>query len=104
MATPTQIAELRLEIQEPNNVAPYTDEFLSEIIDLYGVRPSAQKVWISKRNAVAKLVDITEGGSSRKMSQLFDNYDKIVKGYDEDDGGGVTPSGRYSMTRQATRV
>lgn len=101
MATTQEITELRLEIREPANVAPYTDDFLGEMIDSYGVTESAHKIWINKRNSVSNLVDITEGGSSRKMSQLFDNYNKIVAAYETD---ASASSGRSSMTRAATRV
>lgn len=103
MATTQQVAELRLEIKEPLDVEPYTDAFLAGLIDAYGVTASAYRVWISKRNAVANLVDITEGGSSRKMSQLFDNYAKIVATYET---AGDTPAsaGRPPMTRAATRA
>lgn len=99
MATPQEIVELRLEIQEPNNVAPWTDDFLTGMIDSYGVTEAAHKIWISKRNAVADLVDISEGGSSRKMSQLYENYNKIVLRYEVDDTSGH----RAPRTREITR-
>lgn len=100
MATPNQIAELRITIQEIANVAPYTDEFLGNLIDDFGMTEAAHKVWIAKRNMVASLVDISEGGSSRKNSQLFESYSKIVAGYEE----GESPSGRRApRTREITR-
>lgn len=99
MATPQEIVELRLEVQEPNNVEPYTDDLLSSLIDSYGVTEAAHKIWIQKRNAVADLVDITEGGSSRKMSQLYENYNKIVGRYEVDDTSGR----RAPRTREITR-
>lgn len=104
MATPQQIAELRIEVREPTNAEPYTDDFLGALIDSYGITDSAYKVWIAKRNAVASLVDISEGGSSRKMSQLFDNYDKIVKGYGSDGGGTDDPETYAPRTRKAERI
>lgn len=101
MATPEQIAEVRMNTQEPNNVPPYTDELISSLIDSYGVTGAEHKIWISKRNTVADLVDISEGGSSRKNSQLFESYSKIVAGY-ETDGGGVDGK-RAPRTRQIVR-
>lgn len=96
MATAAEIAEVRVNTQEPNNVPPYTDDFIGDLIDAYGVTETEHKIWISKRNTVANLVDISEGGSSRKNSQLFEAYSKIVAGY-EDDGGS-------SGTRRAPRT
>lgn len=104
MATSQEITELRIEVQELVNAVPYTDEFLGELIDSYGVTDSAYRIWIAKRNAVASLVDISEGGSSRKMSQLFDNYDKIVKGYGESEAGVDDPATYAPRTRKAERI
>lgn len=90
MATPQQIAEVRANTQELENKEPFTDDFIGSLIDTYGVTESEKRIWIAKRNRVAALVDISEGGSSRKNSQIFDQYSKIVAGYDEDpdDNGG----------------
>lgn len=100
MATPQQIAEVRANTQEPNNVEPYTDEYIGGLIDSYGVTEAEHKIWISKRNAVADLVDISEGGSSRKNSQLFESYSKIVAGYEDD---GSTSGRRAPRTRLIER-
>lgn len=99
MATPAEIAEVRVNTQELVNTPPYTDEFLSDLIDAHGVAETEHKVWVSKRNTVANLVDISEGGSSRKNSQLFEAYSKIVAGYEDD--GGISPSGRRAPRTRA---
>lgn len=104
MATNLEIAELRAETQEPDNTEPYTDTFLGELIDAHGVTESAYRIWKAKRNSVASLVDISEGGSSRKMSQLFDNFDKIVKGYETADASIDDPSTYAPRTRKAERI
>lgn len=101
MATPNQIAELRITIQELTDTAPYTDQFLGDLIDAHGMTDAAYKVWVAKRNMVASLVDISEGGSSRKNSQLFESYSKIVAGYET---GDILPGGaRAPRTREITR-
>lgn len=103
MATPQQIAELRIDIQELEDTEPYTDEFLSGMLDAYGENLTKIKIWTAKRNAVAALVDISEGGSSRKMSQLFDNYAKIV--IDLESESETNPDAVLrSRTRRAVRV
>lgn len=104
MATSLEIAELRAETQELTNAEPYTDTFLGELIDAYGIPESAYRIWKAKRNTVASLVDISEGGSSRKMSQLFDNYDKIVKGYETAETSIDSPTTYAPRTRKAERI
>ena len=72
MATTAEIAELRLLIAEPVSAEPYTDEILGNLIasSQDSVRNAAAGVWRAKAASVAHLVDISEGGSSRKMSDL----------------------------------
>lgn len=101
MATELEIAELRLNTQIVAD-STYTDEFLGDLIDTYGMTESEHKIWIVKRNQVAALVDVSEGGSSRKMSQVFERYDAIVKGYETDDNGG-TGGRRAPRTRAIVR-
>jgi hypothetical protein len=73
MATADQIATLRLYVSEPDQ-ATWTDEMLSSIIDSStSLNTAAVEVWDSKAAALATLVDISEGGSSRKNSDLVKN-------------------------------
>lgn len=101
MATPEQIAELRFNIKEPNNVEPYTDEFLGAMIDAYGVNTSTSKVWTGKAASVAHLMDISEGGSSRKMSDLHKNYLTIAAAYED---GTADPSGDAYVAPTTSRI
>ena len=104
MATTQEIAELRLAIKEPNNVEPYTDEFLGGLIDAYGVNASAGKVWRSKAASVSNLVDISEGGSTRKLSQVFDQYTKNAIGFETADSETIVPAYTAPRSRKAERV
>jgi hypothetical protein len=105
VATSFEIAQLRLEIKELIDAEPFTNEFLAELIDANGLADSAYSIWKAKRNAVASLVDISEGGSTRKMSQLFDNYDKIVKSYEAALVVDTEGSESYApRTRKAERI
>lgn len=101
MATAAQIAELRIAINEPDNVAPYTDELLGQLIDEYGVEDAGYNIWVAKRNKAASLVDISEGGSSRKTSQVFTQFDAIVKSYGKGDDANAAK--RAPRTREITR-
>lgn len=105
MATLAELAELRIAIQEPNNVEPYTDDFLDAMIDAYGVDGAAGRIWEAKAASVSKLVDISEGGSSRKMSQVFANYKELSDRYKAADAAGDDGTAyRAPRTRKATRV
>lgn len=81
MATPEQVAALRLMIAEPENVAPYTDETLEAMIDAADgdLNAVACQIWNTKAAGVAGMVDITEGGSSRKMGSLHQQYLTMAK-------------------------
>lgn len=75
MATPDQITALRAMIGQPDNVEPWTDAVLGTIIDAAKgeLNTAAYNVWTSKAASTASLVDVTEGGSSRKMSDVHKN-------------------------------
>jgi len=75
MATTEEIAILRIYIAQPEDIEPYTDAILEAVIDVSDtLRLAAAEIWDSKSASVAHLVDISEGGSSRKMSELYDRY------------------------------
>lgn len=103
MATAAQIAELRIMINEPNNVAPWDDETLGMLIDAKSgdLKAAAYSVWEGKAAQVAHLVDISEGGSSRKMSDMYKNFLAIRDTFAPETG---TVGGRRApMTREITR-
>lgn len=74
------IASLRLLIGEPLNAEPWTDVRLAEIIvatrdtdESVNLNRAAAMVWQQKASASATLVDVSESGSSRKLSDLHKN-------------------------------
>lgn len=72
MATAVQIAALRLLIAEPDNVAPYDDATLNTRLATATEYALAYQIWTEKAAAAAGLVDMSEGGSSRKMGSLHE--------------------------------
>lgn len=74
MATELQIAQFRRATDQADNVEPYTDSYISNIIDELGFETAASSVWREKAAGVAGLVDMTESGSSRRLSQLRQAY------------------------------
>ena len=82
MATDAQIAALRLMVGEPDDVEPWTDAALSAIIDAAAsMEAAALTVWEGKAANASSFVDITESGSSRRMSQIFDQATKMAAYY-----------------------
>jgi hypothetical protein len=73
MATQEQIDKLRQYVAEPDET-DFTDETLAAIIDASAsLNAAAVEVWDMKAASLSTLVDISEGGSSRKNSDLAKN-------------------------------
>ena len=71
MAALEEIAVLRRLTGQANDDDGYTDDLLNEIIDVAGsVDAAAAQVWRELAAEYATMVDITESGSSRKLSDL----------------------------------
>lgn len=74
MATAEQIAELRLLIAEPTE-ANYSDVQLNTWLDQAANEfVVAYEIWTQKAAGAAALVDVSEGGSSRKMGDVYEQY------------------------------
>lgn len=82
MATPADITRVRLYVAETDDTNGWTDQRLSEFIDeadsLYA---AAAEVWEVKASTYAALVDVSESGSSRRMSSLHENAMKMADHY-----------------------
>ncbi len=88
MATPDEIAALRLLINEPDDTNGWTDEKLEAVIDAAtSINDAARSVWVSKAGSFSTLVDVSESGSSRKLSDLQKNALAMAKYYGDLDGG-----------------
>lgn len=101
MAELADIARLRRLIGEPDDVEPWTDAVLSAIIDTNDtLNEAALEVWESKLASSAGMVDTTESGSSRKLSQLNDQAAKMVAYYK----GLTTPDNAADLTGHAYSI
>jgi hypothetical protein len=106
MATSDQIAMLRTLIDEADDADPYTDDALSSAIDVAGgdINKAAYYQWVNKAAGLSSLVDITEGGSTRRNSQAYTNAQGMVKhfaAYAPSDPSNM--GGRTSRTRAIVR-
>jgi hypothetical protein len=91
MATEEEVAELRLLVDVASVDPPYTDEYLAMLIDTYGMDTAAATVWRQKAASYSSLVDMSESGSSRKLSQLREAALDMAAGF----GGGQAGTGPF---------
>lgn len=104
MATPEDITALRNMIGEPDNVAPYTDDVLGLIIDsALNLQDAASHIWSRKAADSALLVDISENGSSRKMSDVHKNALAMARMYRSESDELVAVVSRAPRTRPIVR-
>ena len=74
MATTEEIAAFRLLIDENEDKIPYDDISLSDRLDAATSRQAlAGEIWLEKAAKFASLVNVSESGSSRSMSDLHKN-------------------------------
>lgn len=76
------LAVLRHYIDEQSD-SIYADVMLQDVIDRNGgdLYAAAAEVWGMKASRAAKLVNVTESGSSRQMSQKADNARSMAAYY-----------------------
>lgn len=86
MATAEQITTLRRMIDDPAGADQiYSDLSLSALIDQAegDLDATAAELWQEKAASFSRLVDVSEAGSSRKMSDLYKNALTMAKHYQE---------------------
>ena len=105
MATEAEIARLRLMIAEPD-AEKYTDEALAVVIDESSdLNKAAFTIWSQKAASAAELVDISEGGSSRKLGDVYEQALTMAKFYSEQTPGGTDPDApRYPRLSKLRRA
>lgn len=108
MATSADIAVVRINTSEPNNTAPFSDDYFGGLIDASGVTGATLAVWEQKLATFSSAVDVTEAGASHKFSDLFKNAQAMVaywkSKYAEETGGPVVTAGRGVRVRVIDRV
>lgn len=80
MASTSDIEQVRLNTNEPNDVDPYTNAYIGALIDTLGVTGATASIWETKAATIAATaVDITEADATHKMSDKFDHAAAMVK-------------------------
>lgn len=108
----TMLAQLRKLIDEADDSGGWTDVALTALAELYlnaeggyNLRGAASWVWEAKAAEAAKLVDVSESGSSRSMSQEFKHALDMAKRLGEDSSSetdDTTPAPRSMRIVRAT--
>jgi len=82
MASEEQIAILRRMTGEMTDAEPFDDAYLATVIDAASSMDlAALAIWEQKAASSASMVDMTESGSSRRLSQVHDQNLKMVAYY-----------------------
>lgn len=93
MATEDQILALRQMVNEDEECGGWDDDKLAAVIDATStLNAAASQVWYLKAGQLATLVDVSESGSSRKLSDLRKNATEMGALYAGMDGSVVEPS------------
>lgn len=67
MASSGDIAEVRVNTNEPTDVVPYTDAVIGAYIDLLGVAGASAKIWRQKAATyVDEATQVSEAGASHR--------------------------------------
>jgi len=113
MATVAEIAYVRELISEPDDSNGWTDARISTFIEnnrnadgTINLKLPASDIWGVKATSYSTMVDVTESGSSRKMSDLLKNALLLQKSLREGDDGlpdVVDPLALRPRTRAITR-
>jgi hypothetical protein len=100
-----KISELRQYIAEFINEEPYTDEALEVLISTgESLNKIAGRIWRNKAASFAHLVTISEGGSTRAMSDLYKNALAMAKSYEDADAAAAAPDPQLSDAPYTTTI
>ena len=84
MASASQIATVRANTNESTDANGYTDVVLGGLVDANGgsVNLASAVVWRRKAAKYADLVNVSEAGASRQMSDLFKHAQEMAAFYE----------------------
>lgn len=92
MASDQEIARIREQIQDPaGDSCVFSDSVISDLVDAIGAARAVPELWRRKAARVAHLVDITEGGSTRKMGSVHSQFLAVAKSFDDAADAAINP-------------
>lgn len=96
------LVQLRRWIDEPDETT-YTDtELSSRLADTQSAPVVARDVWREKAAAAASLANVSEGGSSRSLNQIYQNALSQLAYWETQTATGGAPSG--AVLRKVVRT
>ena len=102
MATAEDIATVRDHIAEPDDSNGWTAERIGVFIDAApDLSMAAANIWGSKAGEYATLVDVSENGSSRKLSEIHKNALSMQRVFID---RSIMENGSPSTSRPRTRA
>lgn len=78
MAEAEHIALVRTYTDETTN-EHWDDTALGALIDELGIEGATARVWQAKQARYSRLVDVSEAGAQRRMSQAFDHAKEMAE-------------------------
>lgn len=103
MATAEEIAALRLLIAEPEPDT-YSDEVLNaRLAGATNEYALAYEIWTEKAAAAAALVDMSEGGSSRKLGDVYEQALGMADAMRERAQSATSPPAGATRIKRLTR-
>lgn len=81
MAAASDIATVRLQTGQTENVPPYDDSYVGALIDASDVTGATVIIYEQLMAEYAKLTDVSEAGASHKFSDLYANARKQADYY-----------------------
>lgn len=82
MAAVNEIAAVRLNTGLNDNVDPWTDDSIGDLVDQFGVDGASAAIWRSLAASYSTKVDVTEAGATHKFSDLFKNAQAMATKYE----------------------
>jgi hypothetical protein len=107
MASADELAALRRATDTTTADAVYTDGLVTPLIDSLGVNGAAAVIWREKAAKYAAMVNTTEAGSSRSMSDLYAHAIEMAEMYarlSDNEEVPVDPNAGYTFTTEIERV
>lgn len=101
MATDLEIADVRQNVDEPRDSQDYTNTVISVLVDDLGVNGASAEIWRKKAASYAKLVNVSEAGSSHAFSDLQDNALKMAKEYEAKSTGSTVGRAKVKVIERA---
>lgn len=89
MATAGEILDVRNNTAEPDSDSELDDEEIEALIDADGVDLASAVIWRRKAATYSEMVNVSEAGASRAMSDLFKNAVAMAEHFEKKGGLGA---------------